>query len=89
MARDYDRFSRYMETEARAFAAFDNLDQNATRRELELLWSVQNLARGGFTVVEAEWLEVIAAAGENNPRPLYHSQTNSRISVIPEIPCAL
>jgi hypothetical protein len=32
----------------------------ALHQELELLWSTHNRAQGDFTVVEAEYLEVIA-----------------------------
>jgi SAM-dependent methyltransferase len=55
-----DFFCLYYGPLNRAVASLDNLGRNAIRRELELLWSAHNLATGGFTVVEAECLEVIA-----------------------------
>jgi SAM-dependent methyltransferase len=55
-----DFFCLYYGPVNRVFAALDNSGRNAIRRELEFLWSAHNLARGGFTVVEAECLEVIA-----------------------------
>jgi hypothetical protein len=48
MAGDYDRFSRYVESEAEAF--YERLG----------VWSAHNHASSDFTVVEAEYLEVIA-----------------------------
>jgi hypothetical protein len=44
----------------RAFAALDKEGQSQLKRELTALWSVNNLASGDRTVVEAEYLEVIA-----------------------------
>ena len=44
----------------RAFASLNDSDRRALYRELELLWSAHNCAQGDFTVVEAEYLEVIA-----------------------------
>ena len=44
----------------RAFAELSAAQQGALRRDLELLWSANNLAGGGSTHVEAEFLEVIA-----------------------------
>jgi hypothetical protein len=44
----------------RAFASLDVSGRRALYRELESLWSVHNRAQGDFTVVEADYLEVIA-----------------------------
>jgi SAM-dependent methyltransferase len=55
-----DFFRLYYGPVNRAFASLNDSGRNAIRRELELLWSTHNLAKGGFTVVEAECLEVIA-----------------------------
>jgi len=44
----------------RAFAALDSDGQGRFHRELETLWSVHNRAQGGITLVEAEYLEVVA-----------------------------
>jgi hypothetical protein len=43
----------------RAFAELDTGAQGVLRSDLERLWSVNNLAGGGMTHVEAEFLEVI------------------------------
>jgi len=43
-----------------AFAALDREGQAALRRDLEQLWSEHNRADNGTTVVESEYLEVIA-----------------------------
>jgi len=55
-----DFFRLYYGPVNRAFASLDERGRNAIRRELESLWSAHNMAKGGFTVVEAECLEVIA-----------------------------
>ena len=44
----------------RAFASLDVSGRTALHWELESLWSAHNRAQGDFTVVEAEYLEVIA-----------------------------
>jgi ubiquinone/menaquinone biosynthesis C-methylase UbiE len=55
-----DFFRLYYGPVSRAFASLDETGRKALHRELESLWSAQNLARDNFTVVEAEYLEVIA-----------------------------
>jgi len=44
----------------RAFASLDRDGQATLRQELEKLWSSENLASDGITMVPAEYLEVIA-----------------------------
>jgi SAM-dependent methyltransferase len=44
----------------RAFASRNRAGRKSLQAELEALWSSHNLARGGFTKVDSEWLEVIA-----------------------------
>jgi SAM-dependent methyltransferase len=44
----------------RAFAAKNRAGRQSLQMELEDLWSTHNLARGGFTKVDAEWLEMVA-----------------------------
>jgi len=44
----------------RAFASLNREGRTSLQAEMEELWSTYNLARGGFTKVDAEWLEVIA-----------------------------
>ena len=56
----------------RAFASLDANNQASLRAELVALWSAHNIARGAATIVDAEYLEVIAtrAAGpvlQKNP----------------------
>ena len=53
-------FRCYYGPSNRAFAALDENGRTALRRELEQLWSAGNLANSDFTVVKAEYLEVIA-----------------------------
>lgn len=45
---------------SRAFASLDESGQAALRRDLESLWTDHNQATDGTTLVEAEYLEVIA-----------------------------
>jgi SAM-dependent methyltransferase len=59
--RDVVNFFRlYYGPTNRAFASLDDAGQRRLHEELESLWSANNRASGGFTVVEAEYLEVIA-----------------------------
>jgi SAM-dependent methyltransferase len=44
----------------RAFASLDRAGRVRLHAEMEGLWSSHNLAKSGFTKVDAEWLEVIA-----------------------------
>jgi SAM-dependent methyltransferase len=55
-----DLFRHYYGPANRAFASLDDAGQQRLHEELESLWSANNRAQGGFTVVEAEYLEVIA-----------------------------
>jgi SAM-dependent methyltransferase len=54
----------------RAFASLDANGQASLRRELVGLWSKHNQAQDGTTIVDAEYLEVIATrtGGESNTR---------------------
>lgn len=44
----------------RAFASLDRAGRKSLHQELETIWSVDNHGRDGFTLVEAEYLEVVA-----------------------------
>jgi SAM-dependent methyltransferase len=44
----------------RAFASLNRAGRLSLQGQMEGLWSTHNLAQGGFTKVDAEWLEVIA-----------------------------
>jgi SAM-dependent methyltransferase len=55
-----DFFGLYYGPTNRAFAVLDEHALHSLRRDLEKLWSSENLAEGGLTVVKAEYLEVIA-----------------------------
>jgi SAM-dependent methyltransferase len=55
-----DFFRLYYGPVNRAFASLSDLGRRALHQDLELLWSAHNRAQGDFTVVEAEYLEVIA-----------------------------
>jgi SAM-dependent methyltransferase len=53
-------FKMYFGPVNRAFAALDEDGRAALRRDLEQLWSAHNRAQDGSTLVEGEYLEVIA-----------------------------
>lgn len=53
-------FRQYYGPTNRAFAALDAERQAALRRDLEQLWAAHNRATDGTTLVEPEYLEVIA-----------------------------
>ncbi len=55
-----DFFRLYYGPVNRAFVSLDESGRREIYRELESLWSAHNRANGEFTVVEAEYLEVIA-----------------------------
>jgi hypothetical protein len=44
----------------RAFASLDHAGRKSLHQELEAIWSAHNRGRDGFTLVTAEYLEVIA-----------------------------
>jgi hypothetical protein len=44
----------------RAFAALNRAGRLRLQAEMEELWSSRNVAQGGFTKLDAEWLEVVA-----------------------------
>jgi SAM-dependent methyltransferase len=53
-------FRRHYGPTNRAFASLDPIGQAALRRELEDLWSSHNRAKGNWTHVPGEYLEVVA-----------------------------
>ena len=53
-------FARYYGPTHKAFQTLDAVAGQRLRRELVDLWSSANLAQGGVTMVQAEYLEVIA-----------------------------
>ena len=53
-------FGQYYGPVHRAFLALDGPERRALRRDLEELWTINNLAVDGTTHVESEYLEVIA-----------------------------
>jgi len=53
-------FRQYHGPTNRAFASLNRAERASLQTEMEELWSTYNLAKGGFTKVDAEWLEVIA-----------------------------
>lgn len=55
-----EHFRIYYGPTNKAFAALDENGQAALRRDLEQLWTANNLAIDGTTSVEAEYLEVVA-----------------------------
>ena len=56
-------FRMYYGPTEKAFGALDESGQAALRRDLEQLWSQNNQSKDGTTVVEGEYLEVIARKG--------------------------
>jgi SAM-dependent methyltransferase len=57
-------FREYYGPVNRAFASLNEGGQHALRRELEQLWSTNNRASDGSTLIEAEFLEVVAIRGD-------------------------
>ena len=53
-------FRAYHGPTNRTFASLNRAGRLSLQAELEALWSSHNLAQGGFTKVDAEWLEVVA-----------------------------
>jgi hypothetical protein len=53
-------FRLYYGPENRAFASLDRAARKNLHRELEATWSALNRGQAGFTLVAAEYLEVIA-----------------------------
>jgi SAM-dependent methyltransferase len=53
-------FRAYHGPTNRAFASLNRAGRLSLQAEMEALWSSHNLAEGGFTRVDAEWLEFIA-----------------------------
>jgi SAM-dependent methyltransferase len=53
-------FRAYYGPTNRAFAALDTAGQDALRQDLEQLWSGNNTAADGTTLVQSEYLEVVA-----------------------------
>ena len=53
-------FRQYHGPVNRAFASLNRAGRMNLHAEMEALWSTHNLAHGGFTKVDAEWLEVVA-----------------------------
>ena len=53
-------FRAYHGPTNRVFSSLNRAGRVSLQAELEGLWSSHNLARGGFTKVDAEWLEVVA-----------------------------
>jgi SAM-dependent methyltransferase len=55
-----DVFRLYYGPANLAFASLDAAGQQALHQELELLWSANNRAKAGVTIVDAEYLDVVA-----------------------------
>jgi len=53
-------FRAYHGPTNRAFGSLNRAGRQSLQAELEALWSSHNLAQGGFTKIDAEWLEVVA-----------------------------
>lgn len=58
-----EHFRLYYGPTQKAFAALDEEEQAALRRDLEELWSKNNKGTDGKTVVNSEYLEVVAQRG--------------------------
>lgn len=57
-------FRHYFGPIIKAFAALDEKGQNALQQDLEQLWSAHNLSGNEATLVESEYLEVLAIRAE-------------------------
>lgn len=55
-----DVFRLYYGPANLAFSSLDSAGRNALHEELESLWSEHNRAKGSITIVDAEYLEVVA-----------------------------
>ena len=55
-----DIFRNYYGPANLAFNSLDNASQQSLHQELESLWSTHNRAKGGVTIVDAEYLDVVA-----------------------------
>jgi SAM-dependent methyltransferase len=55
-----DVFRAYYGPANLAFESLDHAGRHALHRELESLWSAHNRAKGGVTIVDAEYLDVVA-----------------------------
>ena len=55
-----DVFRLYYGPANLAFASLDAAGQQVLHQELESLWSEHNRAKGSITIVDAEYLEVVA-----------------------------
>jgi hypothetical protein len=53
-------FRQYHGPVNRAVASLNRAGRMSLHAEMEAFWSTHNLAHGGFTKVDAEWLEVVA-----------------------------
>jgi len=53
-------FRLYYGPANRAFASLNRAGRQRLQAQMEDLWSAHNVAQGGFTKVDSEWLEVIA-----------------------------
>ena len=62
-AQVVEHFRLYYVPTQKAFGLLDENGQKALREDLEKLWSEHNQATDGTTVVDAEYLEVIAVRG--------------------------
>src|SRR4029079_8568743 len=61
-------FREYYGPMSRAFASLDARGQEELRSELVALWSAHNKSEGNTTIVDAEYLEVIAIRKSESPR---------------------
>jgi len=64
-------FRMYHGPANRAFASLNRAGRMSLQAEMEELWSTHNAAKGGFTKVDAEWLEMVAktrAGGQDHGR---------------------
>jgi hypothetical protein len=55
-----EHFRKYFGPTQKAFGAVDESKQAALRKDLEQLWSTNNRATDGTTIVDSEYLEVLA-----------------------------
>ena len=74
-----DFFREHYGPMTRAFGALDAEGQAQLKADLVALWSANNRGFGNATLVDSEYLEVIAIRGDLNPdRPFLHSTSMKR-----------
>jgi ubiquinone/menaquinone biosynthesis C-methylase UbiE len=81
-AKVVEFFKDYYGPMARAFASLDEAGQQTLKEELTTLWKSHNRAEGNGTLVDAEYLEVIAIRGIDTDAWTVHKQRSKRAGLL-------